>query len=156
MNKKHKAKLKAREAKEKEQFRKTNDELEYYSKSLIHYLSKQKMYDAKVWIQHADAIIDSRELVELKHNLIERRQHLRGRIESALQSIEIMKKDAMKQAQYMDDNGLQFFTFQVCKIFFYFIKIVFVFFQSSYDARKFCLLLLHLPILRVRKFMLNL
>ena len=95
------------EAKEKEQFRKTNDELEYYSKSLIHYLSKQKMYDAKVWIQHADAIIDSRELVELKHNLIERRQHLRGRIESALQSIEIMKKDAMKQAQYMDDNGLQ-------------------------------------------------
>lgn len=95
------------EAKEKEQFRKTNDELEYYSKSLIHYLSKQKMYDAKVWIQHADAIIDSRELVELKHNLIERRQHLRGRIESALQSIEIMKKDAMKQAKYMDDNGLQ-------------------------------------------------
>ena len=95
------------EAKEKEQFRKTNDELEYYSKSLIHYLSKQKMYDAKVWIQHADAIIDSRELVELKHNLIERRQHLRGRIESALQSIEIMKKDAMKQAQHMDDNGLQ-------------------------------------------------
>ena len=40
------------EAREKEKFRKTSDDLDYYSKSLIQYLMRLRMYAARVWINH--------------------------------------------------------------------------------------------------------
>ncbi len=93
-----------KEARDKEQFRKTSDELNYYSKTLIEYLQKLRLYDSRVWINHANAIVDSRELVELKHNLITRRQKIRGRIEYSIRSIEDMKKEII---QNMDKMGNQ-------------------------------------------------
>ena len=84
------------EAREKEKFRKTSDDLDYYSKSLVQYLTRLRMYDARVWINRANAIVDSREMVELKHNLIERRQKLRARMEYQIQIISDMKKEARR------------------------------------------------------------
>lgn len=92
------------EAKEKELFRKTSDELNYYSKSLIEQLHRLRLYDSRVWINHANAIVDSRELVELKHNLLTRRQKIRGRIEYSIRSIDDMKKEVIRN---MDQMGNQ-------------------------------------------------
>jgi hypothetical protein len=90
------------EMRKRESFRKTNDDLEYYSRSLVEYLTRIRLYDAKVWTQHANAIVDSREMVELKHDLITRRQKLRGRMEYSINSISNMKQEAMKK---MDSVG---------------------------------------------------
>ena len=95
------------EAREKEKFRKTSDDLDYYSKSLVQYLTRLRMYDARVWINHANAIVDSREMVELKHNLIERRQKLRARMEYQIQIISDMKKEARRNIDRIGNCGPQ-------------------------------------------------
>lgn len=95
------------EARDKEQFRKTSDELNYYSKSYIDYLQQLRLYDSRVWINHANAIVDSRELVELKHNLLTRRQKIRGRIEYSVRSIEEMKKEVIRNMDQMGNQAPQ-------------------------------------------------
>lgn len=91
------------EAKEKEKFRQTSDELDYYTKTLLQYLNRLCMYDSKVWLNYANAIVDSRELVELKHQLITRRQKLRTRMEYTRRTIANMKREAISNIQRMKE-----------------------------------------------------
>ena len=65
------------------------------------------MYDAKAWINHANAIVDSRELVELKHDLITRRQKLRARMEYSMNSISQMKQEAYRNINQLGNNRYQ-------------------------------------------------
>ncbi len=95
------------EARERETYRKTSDDLDYYSKSLVQYLERLRMYDAKAWINHANAIVDSRELVELKHDLITRRQKLRARMEYSMNSISQMKQEAYRNINQLGNNRYQ-------------------------------------------------
>ncbi len=66
---------------EREKYERTSEDLEYFSGKLLRMLRNFNLYDPKVWLNQADALVDKREMVEIKHNLIERRQKLRGRIE---------------------------------------------------------------------------
>lgn len=95
------------EAREMESFRRTSDELENYSQTLVQYLTRLRMYDAKAWVHHANAIVDSRELVELKHDLITRRQKLRGRMEYSTNSISSMKGEALKNIENLGSSRYQ-------------------------------------------------
>lgn len=95
------------EAKEKEKFRETSDELDYYTKALLQYLNRLRMYDAKAWLNHANAIIDSRELVEMKHQLITRRQKLRTRMEYSKRTIANMKQEALVNIRRMGEVNPQ-------------------------------------------------
>jgi hypothetical protein len=92
------------EARQQEKFRQTSDDLAYYSKSLVQYLTRLRMYDARVWINHANAIVDSRELVGLKHNLIERRQKIRARMEYGTRSIAKMKQETLNNIDAVGNN----------------------------------------------------
>lgn len=58
--------------KDKERFRRTNEDLEYNSKKLVSVLSKNDFYDARVWLNYTNAIVDHKEMVEQKHELIVR------------------------------------------------------------------------------------
>lgn len=69
------------EVRRKERYMRTNDDLGFYSKKLINLLDEYRLYDAKVWVQHPFALIDSGEMSEMKHNLLVRRQKLRTRIQ---------------------------------------------------------------------------
>lgn len=95
------------EAREKETFRKTSEELEYYTKAFLQYLTRLRMYDTRVWLTHANALIDSREMVELKHELISRRQKLRSRVDYNLNSIRKMKEEARKNMDKVGNNAYQ-------------------------------------------------
>ncbi len=75
------------EVKEREKFQQTNDDLEYFSGKLVRLLKKYRLYDARVWMHQASALVDKKEMVEVKHNLIVRRQKLRSRIEYNTQAI---------------------------------------------------------------------
>lgn len=95
------------EAQEKEQFRKTSDELEYYTGAFLQYLKRLRLYDTRVWLNHANAFVDSREMVELKHELITRRQKLRSRMEYNAGSIQKMKGEAMQNMSKLGSNSYQ-------------------------------------------------
>jgi hypothetical protein len=55
--------------------------LEFYNNELIHELKQFGIVDSEIWIYQPIAILDSREMVEIRHRLNVRRQKLRERIE---------------------------------------------------------------------------
>ena len=69
------------EVREREKFKKTNEDLEYFNDKLVRLLKRYRLYDAQVWLNQSSALVDKNEMVEVKHNLIVRRQKLRSRIE---------------------------------------------------------------------------
>lgn len=66
---------------EREKYERTSEDLEYFHGKLVRMLRKYELFDSKVWINQTVALVDKREMVEIKHNLVARRQKLRGRIE---------------------------------------------------------------------------
>lgn len=93
--------------KERERFKQTNEDLEYFNGRLIRVLSGLNLYDVKVWLNYADAIINPKEMVEVKHDLFSRRQKLRERIEYSLSGIEDMKKEVERYIDKMGDKTEQ-------------------------------------------------
>ena len=66
---------------QQKQLQQTNDDLEYYRKKLIRQMKNLYLHDPGIWVSYAPALVDKKEMVEVKHNLIVRRQKLRTRIE---------------------------------------------------------------------------
>lgn len=88
--------------KEQEKYQRTNEDLEYFNGRLVRLLSQYKLYDTQVWVTQALALVDPKEMVEVKHSLINRRQKLRSRIEYNLDVIKEQKKEA---EQLLDKVG---------------------------------------------------
>lgn len=92
--------------KEQEKLRQTNDELEYYSEQLVRLLENHRLYDAHVWVNYAGALVNPKEMVELKHDLITRRQKLRNRVEYNASTIGDLRREIGNHIRHMD-NGAQ-------------------------------------------------
>lgn len=70
--------------KEKEyekKFRENTEQLNYYCEELLNILKEHEIREREVWIGQVLAIIDPREMVEIRHKLNTQRQRLRERIE---------------------------------------------------------------------------
>lgn len=93
--------------KEREKFKQNNEDLEYFKGRLVRIMQSLNLYDSRVWVNYADAVIDKREMVEVKHDLFARRQSLRSRIENNLVAIEDIKKEIQKYSQKMGDKMSQ-------------------------------------------------
>ncbi len=78
---------------EREKFKQTNEDLDYYKNRLVRLLQGLNLYDARIWLNYANAIVDKNEMVELKHELFSRRQFLRGRIDYNLNAISDLRKE---------------------------------------------------------------
>ncbi len=74
---------------EQEKYRRTNEDLNYYYEKLVGLLKKCSLYDARVWMEQPQALTEPKEMVEIKHNLIVRRQKLRSKI---AYNLDIVKK----------------------------------------------------------------
>ena len=86
--------------KQREKFEINNDDLRYYNSRLVRMLSEYKLYDSKVWIPQALALVDHNEMVEVTHRLNERRQKIRARIEK---STEVIKGHMDEMETFMQD-----------------------------------------------------
>ncbi|MBQ2320795.1 MAG: hypothetical protein II374_05570 [Lachnospiraceae bacterium] len=62
-------------------FRENTDKLNFNSECLMDILKENEVVDREKWISNAIAIIDDREMVEIRHDLNQQRQKLRERIE---------------------------------------------------------------------------
>lgn len=68
--------------KEEDKKYKNNTELlNYYSEKLIKDLKQYRIRDCEVWVHQAIALLDAKELVEIRHRLNVRRQKLRDRMD---------------------------------------------------------------------------
>ncbi len=80
-------------AKEQEAFEKANEDLGYFNRRLVRELEKYQLYDAQIWTSQVVALIDKKDMVEMKHSLIVQRQKLRIRMEQQVKTI----REAQKQ-----------------------------------------------------------
>ena len=69
------------EVKARQKDQELKQELEYYYNSLTAVLSKHAVEDPEIWIKQTAALVDPREMVEVRHGLIARRQKLREQLE---------------------------------------------------------------------------
>lgn len=93
--------------KEREKFKQTNEDLEYFKNRLVRILRGMNLYDARIWLNYANAIVDKKEMVELKHELFSRRQFLRGRIDYNLEAISDMRADVDLYVDKIGDKSAQ-------------------------------------------------
>ncbi len=61
--------------------RKNRGELDHHKRELIRVLKRYQLHDPEVWLHQAQALLDKKEMVEIRHSLIERRQKLRVQME---------------------------------------------------------------------------
>lgn len=88
--------------KEREKYQKTSEDLDYFNGRLVRLLKNYQLSDAQIWTTQAIALVDHKEMVEITHNLVTRRQKLRDRMEYNLNTIQEQKKEA---EQLMDKVG---------------------------------------------------
>lgn len=69
------------EKEERAQMEQLSKDSVYYQKELLRQLRQSKIRDTSVWLHQTPAILDKREMVELRHNLLGRRKALREQIE---------------------------------------------------------------------------
>lgn len=74
-------------------FRENTEQLNFYCDELVTLLREQGVKESEIWTGQALAIVDNREMVEIRHKLNSRRQILRERIEYN----ENVKADCVKQ-----------------------------------------------------------
>ncbi len=69
------------EKEEREKFRKAELDLDYSEQELLQILKCYQVQDPAIWLHQTEAILDPKEMVEIRHNLIIRRQSLRRRMD---------------------------------------------------------------------------
>ena len=93
--------------KEREKLKNVNEDLDYFNNRLVRILRGLNLYDAKIWLNYANAVIDPKEMVELKHEYFTQRQSLRNRIEYNLNALTDMRKEIDKYIEKMGDKSEQ-------------------------------------------------
>jgi len=69
------------EKEEREKYKQAEKELDRYQQDLLHELRRYQVKDPMVWLHQIPALLDKKEMVEIRHNLIIRRQSLRRRMD---------------------------------------------------------------------------
>ena len=87
---------------EQEKYRKTNEDLNYYYDKLVKLLKKCELYDSRVWLEQPQALVEQKEMVEIKHNLLVRRQKLRSKI---AYNLDIVKKERAEIIRMVKSSG---------------------------------------------------
>lgn len=57
------------------------EELDYHKRTMLAILKKYQLHDPHIWLHQAAALLEPKEMVEIRHSLVERRQNLRRQME---------------------------------------------------------------------------
>ena len=69
------------EKEERHSYQQAERELDQYQKELLHTLRRYQVKDPMIWLHQTRAILDKKEMVEIRHELIQRRQVLRKQMD---------------------------------------------------------------------------
>ncbi len=70
-----------KELKDREKYSKASTELDHYQTEMLKQLRRLHVKDPDIWLHQTIAIIDGKEMVEIRHGLITRRQKLRSQMD---------------------------------------------------------------------------
>lgn len=93
------------EKEERKKYRQAELELDDCQRDLLNLLKCYQIKDPAIWLHQAEAIMDSKEMVEIRHKLIIRRQSLRRRIDY---NKEIIASKAQKEIKDLVDSYPQY------------------------------------------------
>lgn len=83
------------------------EELDYHKRSLLSVLRRYQLHDPDIWLHQATALVDPKEMVEIRHSLVDRRQKLRSQMEYnkrlATEAKEEIKKTIEDYPQYREE-----------------------------------------------------
>ena len=85
------------EKEEREKYRKAELELDYSQQELLQILKRYQIKDPAIWLHQTEAILDHKEMVEIRHNLIVRRQSLRRRMDYNKEIVAGSSQKAIKE-----------------------------------------------------------
>lgn len=80
------------------------EELDYYRRKLISILRRFQLHDPDIWIHQTKALLDRKEMVEIRHHLVDRRQKLREQMEYNKQ----LATQAQKELKSVIENYPQY------------------------------------------------
>lgn len=98
------------EKEERKRYREAELELDERQQELLNILKCYQVKDPAIWLHQTAALLDNKEMVEIRHGLIIRRQSLRRRMDYNREMIIERRKEEMKELaesypQYADDFG---------------------------------------------------
>ena len=88
-----------KEKEERREYAEAESKAEYYRKQLVHELSRYRISSPERWLGQPEALLDKREMVEIRHNLILRRQALRKQMDYNHNVAESARKEIMDVAE---------------------------------------------------------
>lgn len=77
----------------REEYRKNTELLERYNAALAECLQRFGLKDAEVWVYQPEAIVDAREMVEVRHHMNERRRKVKERVASATNAYTLAQRE---------------------------------------------------------------
>lgn len=88
-----------KEKEERREYAEAESKAEYYRKQLVHELSRYRISSPERWLGQPAALLDKREMVEIRHDLILRRQALRKQMDYNNDVAETARKEIMDIAE---------------------------------------------------------
>lgn len=98
---------------EEKQYRQSSGDLKVYQDELIANLQQANVYDCMIWLQQVIALVDKREMVEVKHSLNVRRKRLREQMkqnEEARQNSFVCVKGILTEHPELKDQAREVLT----------------------------------------------
>lgn len=89
------------EKEERNTYQQAERELDQLQKEFLHVLRRYQVKDPMIWLHQTEAILDKKEMVEIRHNLIIRRQSLRRRMDY---NKEVIAAKAQAEIKDLVDN----------------------------------------------------
>lgn len=93
------------EKEERKQFAEAEAKTEYFQEKLIHILSRYRISDTRRWINQVRALLDPREMVEIRHELIVRRQALRQNLDYNKKIVQTARDEIMEIVREHPEYG---------------------------------------------------
>lgn len=90
-----------------EKYKRSSKELNHYGNLLVKMLQNTGVHDADIWISQPEALLDSREMVEVTHGLNERRQRLREEMEYDEDVMDLAIERIKEQMQKEPEKAVQ-------------------------------------------------
>ncbi|MCH5281613.1 MAG: hypothetical protein J1E61_09110 [Lachnospiraceae bacterium] len=80
---------------ERQRLLETEEDLEFHSAQLVKLLKRYRLFDPIIWLHQTQAILDKKEMVEVRHSLILRRQNLRKQMDYNSENGKAAKNEIM-------------------------------------------------------------
>lgn len=93
------------EKEERKQYAEAEARLERYEQELVRLLSRYRVSDPGRWMNQAKALLDPREMVEIRHSLIQRRQALRKQLDYNNDVARVARNEVMEIAKEYPQYG---------------------------------------------------